>query len=476
MDELEAQGLIPEGTPASGDIGQRLSSHSLDGQDLRNNLDDAVLYVASKVLNKKTGMVDPDKVANFLDDAGNKKLMEIFPDIADDMRDGARFVNAYKIAENRKASLDAKKGPTIQILSRIAGTESVSGEILDIANGKNPVRGLLAITKRINNPSAATRRAMDNAGISIDDMRSGMKSAVLDAAWVNAGGTGGKLNYEAMGQTLFGPMRRARYTSAGNFSSETGAPFMPPARGEGPPPLPNQSLMDVMVKEGIFTESEVDRLKYIIEQGTKIQNAQNAGKLEDVVTDEMGVFMEALLAIAGSTMTTSAVRSTGLRPQGIVEANFGARMFRNFFGDNSKLNQLSILEKAVLDPKYLVELLKKSKSPEQVNEQLTNLNAYLIEAGLRFADDDTATTEDQGSTEIDEIIIRENPGPFTSTPVSSATVPAAPSIPTPPAPVTNVASAQPRPAAQPSVRNRYQQMFPDDLASGIMAALPTRTG
>ena len=34
MDELEAQGLIPEGTPASGDTGQRLSSHSLDGQDL----------------------------------------------------------------------------------------------------------------------------------------------------------------------------------------------------------------------------------------------------------------------------------------------------------------------------------------------------------------------------------------------------------------------------------------------------------
>ena len=54
-------------------------------------------------------MVDPDKVADFLDDAGNKKLMEIFPDIADDMRDGARFVNAYKIAENRKASLDGKR-------------------------------------------------------------------------------------------------------------------------------------------------------------------------------------------------------------------------------------------------------------------------------------------------------------------------------------------------------------------------------
>ena len=76
---------------------------------------------------------------------------------------------------------------------------------------------------------------MDNAGISIDDMRSGMGGP--DSAWLNAGGTGGRLNYEAMGQTQAWPDASARFTSAGNFSSETGAPFMPPARGEGPPPL-----------------------------------------------------------------------------------------------------------------------------------------------------------------------------------------------------------------------------------------------
>ena len=121
-------------------------------------------------------------------------------------------------------------------------------------------------------------------------------------------------------------------------------------------------------------------------------------------------------------------------------------------------------------------LLKRSKTPEEVTEQLNNLNAYLIQAGLRFVDDDTSPTEDDAPpTELEQEIIRQNPGAFDPSRVSSATVPAAPSIPMPPAPVANVAAAQPRPSAQPSVRTRYQQVFPDDLASGIMSALPTRT-
>ena len=89
--------------------------------------------------------------------------MEIFPDIADDMRDGARFVNAYKIAEIVRPALMLWPNDTDSL--PIAGTESVSGEILDIANGKNPVRGLLAITKRINNLSAATGARKTQASV-----------------------------------------------------------------------------------------------------------------------------------------------------------------------------------------------------------------------------------------------------------------------------------------------------------------------
>jgi len=478
MDELEAAELIPAGTPASGETGERLSKLSLDAQDLRSNLDDAVLYVASKVINRKTGLVDPDKVTEFLADDANARLMKIFPDIEDDMRDGARFVNAYKIAERRKADFDNKRNPVTKLLSQVAGTESVSAEILNISNGQNPIRGLQAITNRVNNPPKKLTEAMSDNNVSADDMKAGLKSAVIDAAWVNGGGTGGQVDYAQMGATLFDPLRRTR-SGAGQApqttTTETGAPFQPPPAPKTRPPQ-NRSLMELMVEEGIFTQAESDRLKYIVEQGSKIQAAQKSGKLDQIITDDIGVFTEALLAIAGSTMTTTAVRSTGLRPQGIVEANFGARLFRNFFGDQSKKSQLTILERMALDPEYLVMLLKRSKTPEEVTEQLNNLNAYLIQAGLRFVDDDTSPTEDDAPpTELEQEIIRQNPGAFDPSRVSSATVPAAPSIPMPPAPVANVAAAQPRPSAQPSVRTRYQQVFPDDLASGIMSALPTRT-
>jgi hypothetical protein len=458
MDELEAQGLVDPATPA-GEAGGRLAKTSLQPADLQQNLDDAVLYVAKNVLDTKTMRVDPDKVRKFKEDPGNQRLLDIFPEIEADMTDGARFVNAYRISETRKNNVNKKDGPVTRILSQLSASDDLAGEILAISKGNKPEEGLRVITSRVLKPSKLARLELEKAGIDTDDLKEGLKSSVLDAAWTAAGGTGGKPKYAELGKILFDPMKK---TGRRVFADRPGT------AGQ----KRRLSLIDFMQEEGVFTAAEVDRLKFIVEQGAKFQAAEAAGTLSEVLTDDVGMLAEALLAIAGSSAATTLTRAGGLRPQGIVEANVGAKLFKNFFSDQAQSHSLSILEKAVLEPDYLIALLRNTGDAESAQAAIRNLNAYLIQAGLRFADDDVSSTE-EGDFEPPEPV---GPVSMAPAPVSSATVPAAPNIPMPPAPVTNVASAQPRPAAQPNVRSQYQKIFPDDLASGIMAALPTRMG
>lgn len=457
MDKLEADGLLdPDASP--GDAGGRLSKTTLQEANLQQNLDDTVLYVARNVLDTKTGQVDPDKVRKFMDDPGNQRLLAIFPEIEKDMLDGARFVNAVKISEARKANVASKKGPVVRVLSQLSATDNLSGQILTLANGQKPEETLRVITSRIMNPTKAAKKAMEEAGINQEELMTGLKSAVIDAAWTAAGGTGGRPKYADMGKILFDPMKK---TGRRVFADRPGT------AGQTRRP----SLIDFMKEEGVFTQAEVDRLTFIVEQGSRFQAAEAAGTLSETLTDDVGMLAEALLSIAGSSAATTLTRGVGLRPQGIVEANVGAKFFKNFFGDQAQTHSVSILEKAILEPDYLIALLRSTGSPEAAEAAVRNLNAYLIQAGLRFADDDVSATEEGPFTPPEE-----RPAPIL--PPTMPALPAAPAAPTPspaaPAPAIlsppqSIVSASPRPGAQPNVRTRYQQVFPDDIASGIMS-------
>ena len=456
MNELEAEGLVDPTIPA-GEAGGRLAKTTLQEADLQQNLDDAVLYVAKNVLDTETMRVDPDKVRKFKEDPGNQRLLDIFPEIEADMTDGARFVNAYRISETRKNNVNKKDGPVTRILSQLSASDDLAGEILAISKGNKPEEGLRVITSRVLKPSKLARLELDKAGIDTDDLKAGLKSAVLDAAWTAAGGTGGKAKYAEMGKILFDPMKK---TGRRVFADRPGT------AGQ----KRRLSLIDFMQEEGIFTQAEVDRLKFIVEQGAKFQAAESAGTLSEVLTDDVGMLAEALLSIAGSSAATTLSRAGGLRPQGIVEANVGAKLFKNFFSDQAQSHSLSILEKAILEPDYLIALLRNTGDAESAQAAVRNLNAYLIQAGLRFADDDVSSTE-EGDFEPTEPV---GPVSMAPAPVAPPPIPTSPAA--PPTQVSTVASAQPRPAAQPNVRSQYQKIFPDDLASGIMAALPTRMG
>ena len=110
-----------------------------------------------------------------------------------------------------------------------------------------------------------------------------------------------------------------------------------------------QSVAEVLQREGVFTQAELDRLEYILDQGAKIQTAvRRGGAATDELIDEMGFFSDLLVRLGGAKFGTSLAQATGMSSQGLVEAGAGVRFAQNNFKKLQRVASYDCLKKLCL--------------------------------------------------------------------------------------------------------------------------------
>ncbi len=169
----------------------------------------------------------------------------------------------------------------------------------------------------------------------------------------------------------------------------------------------------------------------------------------------------------------------GLRPQGLIEAGIGARIAGKIFGDIPQTFQLSLLEKAVTDPQFLIQLLRRGKTQQQKLKAADSMRAYLAGAGFTLLDEDRGEEVDEYFE--DPNIVSPAGKPQTKIKRRDPAFPAVPNVIQPgsgvsaaPKPfgfdLTMAPSAPAQTPPQPDTRRRMAAAFPGD---GIMGLLGT---
>lgn len=446
-------------------------------QSLNGALTEAVQLAAAKVIDPATGRIDPNKAAKFMDDY--EVLLRGYPQVVEMLKDGRQFEDMVKIMTKNKAQYEkALKGSSA--LAKVLRYESPPIAIAEALGGTRPVDSLESIistVKKAGSPRFADELSAE--GLTPGEAMDGFKSAMIEWMWTKTGGSANKFNFASAKEAMFGPLKKGAAGSGERVQAARRAAGEDAGAEEVATQLRSagkqrQSVAEILKRNGIFTQAELDRLEYLMDAGAKIQAAQKRGALTDEMVDQMGFSADLLMRLAGARFGTDVASMSGMTSSPLISGSAGIRFIKSQFGTIPEGLQLNMLEKAVMDPAFLVKLLKKGKTAAEKEKNMKFLNAYLINAGLGLADEnDTSPGPDikvdaPKSEELDlaPYIIKQGP---TVGPVSMAPKP--PRAPTPaplsaPAPSANVLAQAP---SSPQTATRMAAAFPGDGIMGLMA-------
>ena len=327
-----------------------------------------------QVFNQKTGkleyVVDDAKLQQWVDD--NPELMEIFPQLKMDAQDAVTFQRSLEFAQHRKPRLQKLKKQQTQLGQLMNGMSPtvVIGEAFDSKNAAQSLRRVFSlITKakdfgsRVNPPSGIfkdsmvkSRQRIDQADLSEADIKAGLRTAMMQEGLMRAGG------------------------EAGTFDPKTFYSFMfQPKKG-----MENTNLAELALKNGVFTQPEFDRLKFMSTQMLRMQAADKAGRLNDPkFAQEAGATLDFYYGITGSALGTGAYQAvqdvTGLNNStgALAAASAGRRFVVNLFQNVPAMQNLDVLEQLFTMPEMAGKLLKRPTNAAEANRQSGKLATFL---------------------------------------------------------------------------------------------------
>ena len=291
-------------------------------------------------------IVNQRQLRNFMND--NPQLMEDFPILAADLQDATSA--QYLLQDVQNTGRVSRRELQEQAFSKLIGDTPAETVVSDFvfsrknANAKDNLRNLVQIINDSPNPEQA---------------RAGLRSASLAALFRQAGRREGDNFFDNLDTALNSPIY------------------------EGGPPA--RELFSDM---GIFRDQELVRLDRVIAAGKSTR--QNAGAAATVDVEEAAGIRNALedfaLRVQGAWLGGKVGSLTG-RPGGLVEAEAGSKFARYLFKRMPGAHAQELLERAILDPKYMQRLLEMQTgganvSPVQLSKQL---DAFMLSAGYEYA-------------------------------------------------------------------------------------------
>ena len=278
----------------------------------------------------------------------NANVLEMFPQLKEDLVDAASAQRAVEVMQQ-----NLKKGRAIARnqtdLAKLIDGMSPTAAVTNAFNSDTPVksfRNLFAL-RRMGADNVRSRQAartgqlralknarsaeIQEAGLDTTEVNAAMGRAVLEHAYLAAGGEGA-FNPQVFYQTLFGKMPKA-----------------------------DQSLMDVADQFNIFPEKVQTRLKFMTQQMMKVQAADAAGKLTDPdFMASAGPIVDFYVGVLGSAAGSKAFAAVGGQGPGVISASgVGTRELRKFMLELPATAKLRAIDLMFTDPALIAALMQK---------------------------------------------------------------------------------------------------------------------
>ena len=324
-------------------------------------------------------VLNPKKLQDFVRDmSGEGRPLDYFPKLQEDLSD-LNIAQQLFDATEKGIRTGTKAFENQFLYSQLRGIdpkqESVAGLVQSAMSSATPVRKFEFLMKPLTNkniPEELRERA-----------KKGFLSAVLEhTVGVEAGAMGAKFNAKTAYQKLFLPLKRGEEI-AGKGTIPRGAEAAAQRRSDIR--ASRNSLMDLLVKNGVISEVESTRLERLTRELVRFQSLEQTGELAGALTEGVGPMMDFYLRIAGSALGTAAQRAMPLGASGpgaLVAAGAGSKLVRKIFDEMPQIATLGVMQEMMENPALLAAMLKKPKSERAANNLTGAIKTYLAKAGI----------------------------------------------------------------------------------------------
>ena len=458
----------------------------------KTEIEKTIKTVFNPTTNENEISVDAAALQKWKDN--NPELLELFPQLKLDTVDAITFQRSVEFTRARAKKL-SKKSEVQKMLGGLLNGRSPTVAIGEAFDAKYPteafkrlfslrtkasdlIRGQQGLSSKVKESTltlGSRAQRIQKAGLPLEDINEGFRTALMQEALMRAGKESGKASFDpkTFYTYLFKPMKDSKV-----------------------------SVADLALKNGVFDEGQFKRLKFMSTQLVRMQAADAAGKLNNPnFVDEAGAMVDFYLGIIGSAAGSSAyttIRSLlpgsgGSNPGQLRASSSGVRLMQQVFQNIPAMQGLDTLDEMLFDPVLVSKMFRKPASVDDANRQRTTVAEYLADiffkkAGVemlpyvaRETFEDTDNTRDApyvgfpGLPEnaeknrrqyIDRIQrnLPPNDQQGSLAPVQS---------PSPVGTPTTQASAVPLSSA-PVNRERYAALFPNDSISSMMQQTPAQ--
>jgi len=419
---------------------------------IRGTTESILRNIRAAAFNPDTGEINVPALRRWMERPENQDILSAMPALKADLENVqiARTLLDQGRAEQRKKIQDLED--QVSFMDLLPGTTEnpTTAARKAIANAqKKPVAAwdnLLSVVKNAPNEW----RTPDGVKHTKEEALNGLRSAFIEAAQVEAGGSSQTFSARAFYDQLFAPHRNSQNKI---------------------------SLSEWMLKNDVMSKPEMDRLRGLATELVKMESFVASGdmNLEELV-ETVGPMMDFYLRIAGSQAGAVASSTIGGGGGDLIARGAGSKAFRRayakIFADIPESMKMDVMTQMFKDPDLLATMLSKGRTQRESANIAGRLTEILTKKGFLGATTVGRRGVPSVVRETEEFIMDEEPQITVPEPEEEASLRAIPTSP----PV-----AQPRPAAvpapvpqttppspQPAARSRYAALFPNDPISGMI--------
>ena len=412
-------------------------------------------------------VVNGTKLANFKKSLVAEQLYELIPGLKQQLADSQTAQAGVDSIKDLTKAADVD--PVMQAMSSMLGSESPEIAISKALNGPKPVDTMNRLLRTLTNDIfIGDIGKLTGMRIYPDQVREGLRKAILNFASVKAGGIGETMqpgNARRLYSVLFEPVPRADEK------------FI---------------LGSWMLKNDLITPEHLGGIKKNLQEFMAVEDAaaKSTDALQETLTTKPSgakLFQTKMLGLLAGSATyskgTEVLEKMGLinrsRLTGSLAAqSAGSEQAQNLLIRIPEMHRLKLQAEYLNDPAMLARMLLVGRTKAQNDSTLKRIGSFITGKGIRFFQQRVP----YGIREMQE----EDQPPKRYVPPSQQEAPDQRSSVRPPAvPTRTVAAAQqppipPRPAptpappsvasapASPETRQRYAALFPNDPASSMI--------
>lgn len=393
----------------------------------------------SQFYNPQTGRVNMNGLTSWMNQ--NDAALSRFPTLKEEL--GNAVVAQKVLADTTKENSLFSKNLKDQLsFGKFLGKDERPGDVIGEIIG-DPNNRTATPSKNMNALMVASRRAGD-------DVFNGLRSAIMDHAYAYSGlhkgeGEGSLIAYK-------------------DYFTK------PLARGK-------DSLLSMMRKQGMFSDSEATRFNTLLNEMAFIERRLQSGKAEELAPEDVPDSLRDLVIRVIGARTGSQVAQTLGMTGSIQVPGFFAQEARNRFIYMPKKYMGDLLVQAAEDPKLMSLIIARGVEGQTNNQKMRlnrQLRGYLYNAG--FVPSREEIEENMGKfnmpslnlvpmAEASEMPTQQELENYLSS-VSNQTPQTAPIKPVPPQPSPPVAN--PSGTGNNNQRTQYSTVFPNDPIANLI--------